>query len=84
MNCIEFPEQTVVYAKNQPEYIPLPAHKFNDADGRIAFCWKLTWHERFVVLFTGILWHEVLTFNQPLQPQRMSVDKPAFGQGEVQ
>ena len=31
MNLIEFPEQTVMIAKDQPQYKPLPAHqKLND------------------------------------------------------
>jgi len=78
MNLIEFPEQTVVIAKDQAEYLPLPAHRFEDCprQGRIACCWQLTWRERFAVLIRGKLWHQVLTFNQPLQPQFFSVEKP--------
>lgn len=76
MKLIEFPEQTVVIAKDQPEYNPLPAHQFRDAEGRIACCWQLTWRERFAVLFNGKVWHQILTFNQPLQPQLLTVDKP--------
>lgn len=77
MKIVEFPEQTVVFAKNQPEYLPLPAHRFrDDAQGRIACCWSMTWRERFIALFRGKVWHEILTFNQPLQPQLLSMDKP--------
>lgn len=77
MKLIEFPEQTVVIAKDQPEYLPLPAHRFkDDPQGRIAFCWKLTWRERLSVLFHGVVWHQVLTFHQSLQPQLMTVEKP--------
>lgn len=76
MNLVEFPEQTVVIAKDQPEYLPLPAHQFRDAEGRIACCWQLSWRERFRILITGRLWHQVLTFGQPLQPQLLSVEKP--------
>lgn len=77
MKIIEFPEQTVVIAKDQPEYMPLPAHRFeNDPQGRIACCWKFSWPERLRVLITGKLWHQVLTFNQPLQPQLLTVEKP--------
>jgi hypothetical protein len=78
VKIVEFDEQDVVYAKDQPEYLPLPAHKFDNADGqgRIACCWKMTIKERIKVLFTGIIWHEVLTFNAPLQPQLLSVNKP--------
>jgi hypothetical protein len=81
MKLIEFPEQTVIYAKDQPEYLPLPAHQFKDVEGRIAFCWKLSFKERMKVLFTGVLWHQVLTFNQPLQPQMLDTEKPDFNHG---
>lgn len=80
MQVVEFPEQTTTYAKDQPQYVPLPAHRFaNDlGEGRIACCWKLTWRERLYVLWTGRVWQQVLTFNKPLQPQKMTVEKPAF------
>lgn len=77
MKIIEFPEQTVVYAKDQPEYQPLPAHRYkDDPQGRIACCWQLSWKERLAVLFSGKLWHQILTFKQPLQPQMLTVEKP--------
>jgi hypothetical protein len=76
MELTEFKEQTVVIAKDQPEYLPLPAHQFNDEQGRIAFCWKVTWRERLKILFTGVLWQQVLTFNKPLQPQKLQTEKP--------
>lgn len=76
MKLIEFPEQTVVIAKDQPQYLPLPAYRFNDPEGRICCCWSLTWRDRLRVLFTGRIWHQVLTFNAPLQPQLLTVEKP--------
>lgn len=76
MQIIDIPEKTVVIAKDQPQYIPIPAHQFRDAEGRIAFCWALTWRERLRVLFTGRIWHQVLTFNTALQPQKLTVEKP--------
>jgi D-serine dehydratase len=76
MKPIEFKEQTIVIAKDQPEYQPLPAHVFGDETGRVAFCWKLTWRERLYLLLSGELWQQVLTFDSPLQPQLLSVEKP--------
>ena len=76
MELAQFTEQTVIIAEDQPEYIPLPAYQFDDLEGTIAFCWKLTWKDRLKVLITGKLWHQVLTFNQPLQPQMLGVNKP--------
>ena len=79
MKLTNFPEQTVVIAKDQPQYNPLPAYKFkDDPQGRIACCWSLSLRERIAVLFGGRIWHQILTFNQPLQPQLLSIDKPVL------
>lgn len=77
MEPIDFEESNVVFAKDQTEYLPLPAHqRFLDTSGKVTSCWRLSWRERFKVLVTGRLWAVVLTFNQPLQPQRFGVDNP--------
>ena len=76
MKLIKFPEQSVVFAKDQPNYIPLPAFQHEGKVGRITCCWELTWQDRIKVLFTGKIWHSILTFYRPLQPQKLSVDKP--------
>lgn len=75
-SLIEFPEQTVIIAKDQPQYRPLPAYQHGDKSGTITFCWKLSLIDRLKLLFTGKLWHNVLTFNYSLQPQLLMVDKP--------
>jgi hypothetical protein len=74
MKPIEFPEHNCVYAKDQPQYLPLPVHKTED--GVVTSCWSLSWRERLKILFTGRIWWSVLTFNHPLQPQRPDVDNP--------
>lgn len=38
MTPIEFPEHNVVFAKDQPEYLPLPAHKSNGVTGEVTSC----------------------------------------------
>ena len=77
MTLSNFPEQTVVIAKDQPEYKPLPSYRFSDdPQGRIVCCWKLSWTDRIKILLRGVLWHQVLTFNNPLQPQLLTPDKP--------
>jgi hypothetical protein len=80
MKPIEFKEQNYVIAKDQPEYMPLPAYvEKQDPTGRMTFCWQLSWLERIQVLFTGCVWHQTLTFGNLLQPQLLSVQKPVFG-----
>ena len=82
MELIEFPEQNVIYAKDQPEYRPLPAHRYvADPSGTIVCCWRLTWRERLRVLFGGVIWHSILTFHQQLQPQLLTVEKPVMPVG---
>lgn len=78
MKPIKFKEQNVTFAKNQKPYLPLPAYQDNEQGGRIFHCWKLTFKERFKILFTGVLWIYVLNFKQPPQPIKPMVDNP-FG-----
>ena len=65
MKPIEFKEQNTVYSKDQKEYQPLPALKFED--GEVLTCWKLSWKTLLRVV--------QLSFNQPLQPQFVTTDK---------
>lgn len=73
MQPIEFPEQTVIWAKNQPPYLPLPAFT-NDRE--TISCWRLTWRERLLVLWRGRFWLRQMNFGSALQPQAPSVETP--------
>lgn len=74
---IEFPEQTDIIAKDQKEYLPLPAHVNRESDWReVTSCWKLTWYERILILFTGRVWSTLMTFGGPVQPQIIRIESP--------
>lgn len=73
MTPIEFPEQTMVWAKDQPPYLPLPA--FVNERETISL-WSLTWAERFRLLWTGRLWLRQMNFGAPLQPQAPTTESP--------
>lgn len=73
MQPIEFPEQNKIWAKDQPEYLPLPAYTDNE---QTISCWKLTWRERLALLFTGRLWLRQMNFGQSLQPQLPTIETP--------
>ena len=75
MNLAEFPEQNVVIAKDQPEYREMPAH-IDFERGVVTCCWELTPDEIAEVVRAGRIWHQVMTFNQKLQPQLLTVEKP--------
>src|SRR5690242_12678340 len=72
-----FPEKRfnfaqVIFAKDQPQYLQLPA---NTNGHQVETKWKLTFKERMEVLFSGHLYLTFLTFGQPLQPTRLSVNR---------
>jgi hypothetical protein len=73
MTPAKFPQQNIVFAKDQPEYNQLPAYR--NENGEVLVCWKLTLRERLRVLLGGRIWHRMLTFNQPLQPQYLTTIK---------
>lgn len=84
MKPIEFPEQTHVLAKDQPEYQPLPVRRL--ADGTTSSCWQLSEEdaERIYKALEGLepgaelprIFVTQLTFNKPLQPVMVSLDLP--------
>jgi len=75
MKPINFKRSNTIFAKDQTQYIPLPAYRDPGPDGTIISCWKLTLKERIKILFTGKLWLSLLMFGKPLTPQRPSVNK---------
>lgn len=75
MKPIEFPESNAVYAKDQPEYIPLPVFKADTPEGQCISCWELSFTERLRILFTGKLWVSLMTFNKPLTPSYFTTKK---------
>lgn len=73
MKPVSFPQQNVVFAKDQPEYLPLPAY----VDGVQAISrWKLSLWERVMVLLTGKIWLRQLNFGKSLQPQLPQTKSP--------
>lgn len=75
MKPIEFPEHNVVFAKDQPEYKPLPAFRNEGGMGEVISCWKLSFRERIRLLFTGRLWLSLAMFGRPLTPSFLSTKK---------
>lgn len=71
----EFPEANVVFAKDQPQYKPLPAFRNSSPEGEVVTCWNLSFKERLRVLFKGEIWVSMMTFNKPLTPSFMTTEK---------
>lgn len=80
MKPIPFKEQTTVVAKDQPQYRPLPALIGTSENGEVITCWKLSFRERLILLFTGKVWMQLLMFRKngkinPITPSFLTVDK---------
>jgi hypothetical protein len=70
---IYFKEVNYEYAKNQSEYLTLPSYRTKD--GIVTSCWKLNLFERIKLLFNGKIFVSQMTFNRPLQPQKLALNK---------
>ena len=73
MNPIEFEGQNCVFAKDQPEYLPLPALV---VENQTITCWELSAAEVEALRFSKKIWLSQMNFGQPLQPQRPSIERP--------
>ena len=74
MKPIPFTNDTTVFAKDQPEYLPLPAYRHNDEMKCVSACWYLSFFERVKILFTGRIYTTLPTFGKPLTPQNNMID----------
>lgn len=80
MKAIEFPQQNIIVAKDQPEYQPLPARISGSPDGMMAVCYQFTFWEIVKLIFTRKLWIETLTFHRGVTPLRPSVHEPNWSE----
>jgi hypothetical protein len=63
----------VVFAKDQPEYIPLRTLTSNNAERLVLSRWTLTPEQRQAIAAGADVFLELGTFGNPLQPIRMIV-----------
>ena len=89
MKPVKFKQVNRVYAKDQPEYQPLPAFieedKTFNPHGEVISCWKMSLRERLIVLFTGRVWLSLWCFHKPLTPSRLTVrEKEVFNTDVVE
>lgn len=61
----------VVFAKDQPQYLPLPANLF--PDGKVLTEWTFTEEERALIARGENIRLWIWTFGQPLQPVALEV-----------
>lgn len=81
----------VIFAKDQPEYIPLAALRSRYENGKVMSRWPLSQEQRDAIASGADIYLELLTFNRPLQPivlfvtDKLNVDyvKADYGLEEV-
>lgn len=61
-----------VFAVDQPEYQPLPAHK--SGNGIVTTCWELSDEDLKTIKKTKKVFFSQMTFNNPLQPISATTD----------
>lgn len=66
-------DEELVYAKDQPEYIPLRTLKAKGEMGAVLSRWTFTEEQRKAIAEGADVILELSTFNGPLQPIRMAV-----------
>lgn len=77
MKPIMFDGMTIVIARDQPPFLPLPASVTGGPlDRVVTTCWALSWRERLTVLCTGRMWVRQKTFGEMFQPQKLQVENP--------
>lgn len=76
MKPATFEGVNVLLGKDQPEYLPLPAHRTED--GMVTSCWELDKEDLAEINRTHRIWFNVFTFNQPIQPQLPMAKRPKW------
>ena len=76
MTPVQFPEANAALALDQEEYEPIAIYAFGDAEGRVAFCCRLSEWEIDEIRRTRTLWIQQLTFGRPFQPIALSTQRP--------
>lgn len=64
----------VVFAKDQPQYNPLPS--LRTPDGRVVSRWKLEPNDLLLIQNGVDIYLTLHTFNEPLQPIMLTVGPP--------
>jgi hypothetical protein len=75
--------EEVVYAEDQPQYIPLRTLVSSAPDGRVVSRWTPTDEQRKLIADGADIFLELLTFHQPLNPIRVAVSDGKLDNGWV-
>lgn len=64
------------FAKDQPQYLPLPAIVMHGPEKEVLTRWELTDEEKIALLSGGQIYLSVWTFGHPLQPIKLRIAHP--------
>lgn len=84
MKPSKFDQANCLLAKNQDEYLELPAYvDYNDPFRCYTSCWKLSWKEWFEVLWTGRIYLTMMTMQKRPMPVKLETSFDAARVGVV-
>ena len=72
MEPVDFDQVNRQFGKHQTEYEILPAHC--SEDGKVTTCWRLSSEDISKINESGLIYVQMLTFNQKPQPIIISTD----------
>jgi hypothetical protein len=73
----EHQSEEIVIAKEQHPYAPLHALRIGEPRyGVLLTRWQMTWRERLRALVFGEVYLQLMTFNGPVQPVKLTVESP--------
>ena len=75
MKPIKFKHFNTNFAEGQDEYNSLPALRLDSDQGEVITCWELSFKERLILLVTGKVWMNLISFNKPLTPSLLSINR---------
>lgn len=79
-----FESREIIFGKDQPQYLPLPALPSSGEKRCVTSRWRLTFVERLTLLFTGSLYVQQLTYGNKLQPAVLTVSPTAAANRHVE
>ena len=75
-------EPRLYFARDQAQYNTLPALRGPGPEmggqGKVTSRWQLSFRECLRVFWTGEIWLQMLTFDEPLQPVKILTEEPTI------
>jgi len=76
MKPVNFPQQTDILVDQDDKEMSLPVYRCDDDKQSVMSCWKLSKKDLEIIQRTGLVWVQVETYGETMQPMRLDVTPP--------